>query len=72
MITGVLGGQGGEGRWESMRPLRAAVFGLEVATLSPQRGGTVPFLPPFFPPAAPTLRLGGGLRLGDPLPCSLG
>lgn len=71
-ITGVLGGQGGEGSWENMRPLRAAVFGLEVAALSPQRGGTVPFLPTASPPAAPTLWLGRGVGgLGTPRSPSL-
>lgn len=45
LITSVLGNKGGEGCWESMRLLSAGVFGLEIATLSPQREGPVPSSP---------------------------
>lgn len=59
LITDVLGSEGGEGCWESMRLLRAALFGLEVATLSPQQGGPVPSVAP--PPV-----VAGGPRCQHP------
>lgn len=63
LITDVLGSEGGEGCWESMRLLRAALFGLEVATLSPQQGGPVPSVPP--PPGC-----GWGAPMSAPRSCT--
>lgn len=45
LITNVLGNNGGEGRWESMRLLSAGVFGLEIAAASPQRERPIPSSP---------------------------
>lgn len=52
LIANVLRNKGGEGRWESMRPLSARVFGLEIATLSPQRERPITSSPVRSLPAA--------------------
>lgn len=52
LIANVLRNKGGEGRWESMRPLSAGVFGLEIATLSPQRERPITSSPVRSLPAA--------------------
>lgn len=74
LIANVLRNKGGEGRWESMRPLSAGVFGLEIATLSPQRERPITSSPVRSLPAArapPALWLWGrrAVGAGHPHPC---
>ena len=74
LIANVLGNKGGEGRWESMRLLSAGVFGLEIATLSPQRERPVPSSPcPLLrssqsPPSLVAAGRGGWGERGTPVP----
>ena len=74
LIANVLGNKGGEGRWESMRLLSAGVFGLEIATLSPQRERPFPSSPRPLPPSGqspPSLAAAGQEGWGSEAPPSL-